>query len=1319
MLDFVSVKTTPNKRGIDVYPEFITKRSKDLMVKGRSFYAVWDEENERWSTSEYDAQRLIDKEIRKYASDHFEGVDGIYLTLLENFSTRKWTEWQTYCKSLPDNYHDLDTKILFSNSKIDKHDYATKVLDYPMESGDISAYNELFSVLYSDEEREKLEWSIGAIISGDSKRLQKFLVLYGPPKSGKSTFLNMLSDMFQGYTCVFDAKDLGNSNSSFALEPFKNNPLIAIQQDGDLSRIEDNTRLNSLVAHESMVVNEKFKSKYEMRFNSFLFMGTNKPVKITDAKSGILRRLIDVTPTGNIVPEKRYLQLIKQIKFEYGAIAAHCLKVYETLGSNYYSRYTPISMMYDTNSFYNFMSDEYFFFTKENPDGVNIETAWKRYKQYVVDANVSYPYSKMIFKQEIRNYFDEFDGKILIGFKKNKFQILKGYVEEETGWIDLKEQESLFDKEFADCAAQYANDDGIPKNKWDKVKTKLSDLNTSLLHYLLIPDEIGLISVDFDLRDKDGNKSLKLNLEAANMWPKTYCEVSQSGSGIHLEYYYKGDIRELSPVYDIGIEIKTCAGKGSLRRKLTLCNDIPIATLNSGLPKKEKKQMLIKSKINDEKHLRSLIIKNLKKEIHPNTKPSIDMIYMLIEEAYNSGMVYDIRDMRNDILTFANNSNNNAVYCIGLVNKMHFSSGTEPTNNVEFDDDTPIVIYDIEVFVNLFVICYVKVDLDDILNMDLNSLIDKYKDKVIRLINPKPEIIELLTSYRLVGFNNRKYDNHIVFAKIMGYNNNQLYDLSQRIIKDGVLKNGFNEAYNISYTDIYDFMSSSNKMSLKKWEIKLGIHHLELGIPWDQPVPEDLWDTVAKYCCNDVIATLATWNHKDVRADWSARCILAELSGKTVNDTTNQHTMAIIVGNDPKPQDQFVYTDLSTIFPGYEFNPDGIDQTKYNEGTKIVAGKSLYRGEDPGEGGYVYANPGIHYDVALMDIASMHPTSVHELNMFGDEYTEAFWTLVQIRLHIKHKEYDYVRKLFDGKLAPYLDDPAKAKSLSNALKTAINSVYGLTSAKFPNKLRDPRNIDNIVAKRGALFMINLKHEVQNKGYTVVHIKTDSIKIANADQAIIDFVTHYGQQYGYNFEYEAHYAKMCLVNESTYLALEDGIDNGEKIKPFWTATGAQFQVPYVFKSLCSHEDITFEDLCETKSVTTSLYLDMNEGLKEGEHDYKFVGRVGSFTPILDGHGGGVLLRDAGNGKLSAAVGTKKQYKVPKGECPVYKWLESEQVEALHKEDVIDYGYFDYLVGEARQEIDKYDDVEEFLDPNNTINPNFMNIPEGVDDEIPFD
>ena len=50
------------------------------------------------------------------------------------------------------------------------------------------------------------------------------------------------------------------------------------------------------------------------------------------------------------------------------------------------------------------------------------------------------------------------------------------------------------------------------------------------------------------------------------------------------------------------------------------------------------------------------------------------------------------------------------------------------------------------------------------------------------MINPSPAEVEGLMKYRLVGFNCRKYDNHILYAAMMGYNNKKLYQLSKDII---------------------------------------------------------------------------------------------------------------------------------------------------------------------------------------------------------------------------------------------------------------------------------------------------------------------------------------------------------------------------------------------------------------------------------------------------------------------------------------------------------------------------------------------------------
>ena len=373
-----------------------------------------------------------------------------------------------------------------------------------------------------------------------------------------------------------------------------------------------------------------------------------------------------------------------------------------------------------------------------------------------------------------------------------------------------------------------------------------------------------------------------------------------------------------------------------------------------------------------------------------------------------------------------------------------------------------------------------------------------------------------------------------------------------------------------------------------------------------------------------------------------------------------------------------------------------------------------------GEGGYVYSKPGMYGHAGLDDIGSMHPSSLIAERHFGP-YTKNFADLKAARMYIKHHDVEALSGILDGKLVPFAEAIASGKAeydwddLAFALKIAINSVYGLTSAKFSNAFRDPRNNDNIVAKRGALFMETLKREVQKKGFIVAHIKTDSIKVPDVTDAILDFIDKYGREYGYVFEHEATYDRICLVNDAVYIAKynEQGIINkGGKHANEWTATGTQFQIPYVFKSLFSKEPVEFEDMCETKQVTSALYLDMNEGMPEDQHDYKFVGKVGLFCPVQPGCGGGILVRESddkktGGKKYSAATGSKG-----------YRWMEAEMVKALSKEDCIDKSYYEKMCDEARTDISKYGDFEWFVSDDPYILPSYDENGSPIYDDVPF-
>ena len=165
MIDFMVISTRSTKRGtIEIYPKFIIKKSSDLMIRGGDFYAIWIEERGLWSTDEQDALQFIDRELDRYAEENRQRFNSdIKVLHMWDAESGMIDSWHKYCqKQMRDNFHTLDDKLIFSNTETNKKDYASKKLDYPLEAGDLSAYDKLMSILYSEEERAKIEWAVGA-----------------------------------------------------------------------------------------------------------------------------------------------------------------------------------------------------------------------------------------------------------------------------------------------------------------------------------------------------------------------------------------------------------------------------------------------------------------------------------------------------------------------------------------------------------------------------------------------------------------------------------------------------------------------------------------------------------------------------------------------------------------------------------------------------------------------------------------------------------------------------------------------------------------------------------------------------------------------------------------------------------------------------------------------------------------------------------------------------------------------------------------------------------------------------------------------------
>jgi hypothetical protein len=133
---------------------------------------------------------------------------------------------------------------------------------------------------------------------------------------------------------------------------------------------------------------------------------------------------------------------------------------------------------------------------------------------------------------------------------------------------------------------------------------------------------------------------------------------------------------------------------------------------------------------------------------------------------------------------------------------------------------------------------------------------------------------------------------------------------------------------------------------------------------------------------------------------------------------------------------------------------------------------------------------------------------------------------------------------------------------------------------------------------------------------------------------------------------------------------------------WTAVGAQFQHPYVFKELFSHDPIEFDDLCEVKNVTQgTMYLDYHGA--EDISDMIHVGRTGSFMPVR--YDGAQLWRIK-DGKKYHVTGTKD-----------YMWIDREL--ARYRDSInelfTDMDYFESLKEDAVRAIEQFQTFEEFV------------------------
>lgn len=184
-------------------------------------------------------------------------------------------------------------------------------------------------------------------------------------------------------------------------------------------------------------------------------------------------------------------------------------------------------------------------------------------------------------------------------------------------------------------------------------------------------------------------------------------------------------------------------------------------------------------------------------------------------------------------------------------------------NNLKISD---ILVYDIEVYKNYFLLCYTVVssEKDKIINKkeDLNikyidSRDDNFADEIYKLFYMNVNKLQLF-----VGYNNSRYDNYII-AYIMKNrekakeNKNQFLQDLKQVSDDIILNNKRQNGVFVNFCSV-DVMQELklNNSSLKDIELRLGLDiEIESSESFENFIDLNDVDGIIHYCMHDVFTT--------------------------------------------------------------------------------------------------------------------------------------------------------------------------------------------------------------------------------------------------------------------------------------------------------------------------------------------------------------------------------------------------------------------------------------------------------------------------------
>lgn len=556
--------------------------------------------------------------------------------------------------------------------------------------------------------------------------------------------------------------------------------------------------------------------------------------------------------------------------------------------------------------------------------------------------------------------------------------------------------------------------------------------------------------------------------------------------------------------------------------------------------------------------------------------------------------------------------------------------------------DKDLLFYDIEVFAHDAFVVFKDID---------GKLVRCFKNKF-------HGIWDVIEGKTLVGFNNYWYDDKILSEMLRGFTPEQLKKTNDKIINEDY--KGFIDS-RLRTLDVFQQISVS-RSGLKKIEGNMGKMILESSVSFDidRPLSDSEYQEVFEYCCYDVDMVIEIWKLRK-KSYFEPKLTLLKRYGNPRaakwNTTTISANMLI---NKPLPKwsGHRVPEDMMELVP-----PDvkdmwnSINAIGGEPSKKSITVNEFGNSIQFGFGGLhgVPKNKKRFENVILSDVGSMYPSIIHNLNVLGGA-TSLYESIRVERLEVKHKD----------------------KTLSDALKLILNSVYGLLKNQY-STLYNPR-ASATVCIYGQIILYELCRRL-SQTCEISNINTDGVAYTSDNEEYLAICKEWEEEFQFGLEHE-YYDLWIQRDVNNYIAVEKGTG---KIKTKGGDVGRyEYDKPFDNNS-CRIIDIAIVDyLVKGVDVITTLRNNLDK-----PYLYQYILQAGStFEGTFDDTGkqyqkinrvfatkcSGVLLQKK---KICPKTGVVGYNRFPDSPDNMYIWND-ECDKLTNFKDIIDLNWYYHLI-----------------------------------------